>query len=245
LKRRYILLGLILILAATLLIEYYTNWRFPKQDLILVGVPTLEIGKSQTFSYDYQLERVGTYSYTITGKEGELYTMVCNTDVNSSGQIIHLESNFIFNDQYKPNSYLLTVLQGDEVNMIDVSFENGNVISKVSFNNDTVTTSNEFPEGTFLVENNMPGLWEILLISSNMEQGQRYNAMVFIPQGGSLFNLEFYVNNDLQTLNLNGEQYSCTVIQESRLELRFYIYEGTLLQMRNENQDVIFTRLLA
>jgi len=118
-------------------------------------------------------------------------------------------------------------------------------ISKISFNNDTVTTSNEFPEGTFLVENNMPGLWEILLISSNMEQGQRYNAMVFIPQGGSLFNLEFYVNNDLQTLNLNGEQYSCTVIQESRLELRFYIYEGTLLQMRNENQDVIFTRFLS
>ena len=242
-KRRNIVLGVILILSAALLIEYYTNRRFPVEELDLTGVPSLEIGKSHTFTYDYEFEPVGTYAYTITEKKGDLYTMLSNTEVSFEGTQISLESNFVFNEQYVPQSYLLTIDQGGETNTIGITFMDGNVTSKISINNDTTTISQDFPDGSFLTENNMPGLWEILLISSRLERGSRYSAKIYIPQGGDLFDLEFFVSNDLQNLNINGKSLNCIVVNESKLSLRFYLFENELVQMRNDDQDVIFTRI--
>jgi hypothetical protein len=88
----------------------------------------------------------------------------------------------------------------------------------------------------------MPGLWEIFLLSAELEIGTRYNAHAYIPQGGTLFSLEFYVQNSPQTITYNGQQLSCTVIQENTLDLRFYFYEGEMIQMRNDDQDITFTK---
>ena len=236
------MLGIIIILSATLLIEYYTNWRFPARELDLTGVPSLEVGKTHSFSYEYEFERVGTYTYTITAKEGNLYTMLSNTEVSFEGERILLESSFVFNEQYTPESYLLTINQGGEISTINVTFMDGKVISMVSINNDTVTLSGDFPEGSFLSEYNMPGLWEILFISSRLERGSRYTAQVYIPQGGDLFDLEFFVSNDLQNINVNRESLECLVVNESKLDLRFYLFENELVQMRNNDQNVIFTK---
>jgi hypothetical protein len=243
LKRSYVIAGVFIILASTFLIEYYTNTRFPTQEIIISNVPELEIGRVHTFSYEHELELVGTYSYTITSKQGDLYTLVSSTDVTVEAGSIQLESSFVFDEQYKPEEYILTVDQDGDINEFEVSFTGGNVVSNVTFANETVTLSEEFPEGAYLVENNMPGFWEILLLSSDLDIGARYTAQVYIPQGGTLFELEFYVQNDPQTITVEGKQLSCTIIQESKLDLKFYLYNGEMVQMRNNDQDIIFTRL--
>jgi hypothetical protein len=89
----------------------------------------------------------------------------------------------------------------------------------------------------------MPGIWEMFLIAAELEIGERYTADVYIPQGGTVFDLELYVNNNPQTITVDDERLSCTVIQETTLDLRFYMYEGKLVQMRNDDQDLIFTRI--
>lgn len=240
-KRSYAIAGIIIILASTLLIEHYTNRRFPTQDYPLVGVPELEIGETRTFSYSRAFDPVGNYSYTITGKEDGLYTMSSLTVVSFEGESILLESSFVFDETYRPQEYTLVVAQGGATNEIQVTFSEGNVVSTVTLENDTVTKSDEFPSTAFMTENNMPGLWELLLISADLEIGARYSAEVYIPQGGAMFDLEFYVQNDLQSITVDGEQLSCTVVQETTLDLRFYLYEGELVQMRNDDQDIIFT----
>jgi len=241
LKRSHAIAGILIILASTLLIEHYTNRRFPTQDYPLAGVPELEISETRTFSYTKAMDQVGTYSYTITDKEDGLYTMSSLTDVSFEGESILLESSFVFDETYRPQEYTLVVAQGGATNEIQVTFTEGNVVSTVTLENDTVTLSDEFPSTAFMTENNMPGLWELLLISADLDMGARYSAEVYIPQGGAMFDLEFYVQNDLQSITLGEEQHSCTVIQETTLDLRFYLCEGELVQMRNDDQDIIFT----
>jgi len=243
LKRSYAVAGIIVILASTFLIEYYTNSRFPTLDYPLAGVPELELGETRTYSYTRALDQVGTYSYTILGKENGFYTMISSTDVSYEGERILLESSFVFDEDYKPHEYTLIVDQGGASNEIHVTFSDGNVVSSITLENDTVTLSDEFPSTAFMTENNMPGLWEVLLISAELEIGARYAVEVYIPQGGTMFDLEFYVQNDPQSITIGGEQLSCTVVQETTLDLRFYLCEGELVQMRNDDQDLIFTRI--
>ena len=207
----------------------------------MVEVPELEIGETHTYSYSRAYDQVGTYSYTITGKEDGLYTMVSNTDVSFEGQRILLDSLFVFDEDYKPHMYGLVVDQSGSTNEINVTFSDGTIVSTVTLENETITLSNEFPSTAYMTENNMPSIWEILLISADLEPGARYAVEVYIPQGGAMFDLELYVQNDLQTITLDGEEYSCTVIQENTLDRRFYLYEDQLIQMRNDDQDLIFT----
>mgnify|MGYP006279961255 CR=1 FL=1 len=242
-KRSHVIIGVLIILASAGLIEYYTESRFPTREIPLVIVPELEIGKTHTFSYSREMQRVGTYSYTLSSKENGIYTMISNTDVSFEGNSIQLESSFMFDEKYSPQGYVLNVNQDGKENEIIITFQGGEAVSTVNFDNETITTSSDFPEGGLLAENNMPGPWEVLLLSAQMESGERYRAKVYIPQGGKTFNLEFYVNENPKTVRINGEDISCDLIQESKLDLRFYFYEGELMQMRNDDQDIIFTRL--
>ncbi|MBE0634330.1 hypothetical protein IH574_07130, partial [Candidatus Bathyarchaeota archaeon] len=99
-------------------------------------------------------------------------------------------------------------------------------------------------DDAFLVENNMPGFWDILLRSTELKEGQRYKAQAYIPQGGRMFDLEFYVNEGTKPLTIDGDEYACTLIQESKLSLSFYMYEGELVQMRDTGQDIIFQKII-
>jgi hypothetical protein len=206
-------------------------------------VPEQGIGTTHIFSYIKEMEMVGTYRYSVEEKSDELYTLVSITDVSYENEQILLECNFTFDDKFSPEEYYLIVEQNGEKNEINVTFTSGNVISTVFFGNESVTLSEEFPDGAFLTENNMPGIWEMFLIAAELEIGERYAADVYIPQGGTVFDLELYVNNNPQTITVDNERLSCTVIQETTLDLRFYMYEGKLVQMRNDDQDLIFTRI--
>lgn len=241
-KRLHVVAGIVLILASSLAIEWYTNSRFPTHELTITGVPELVIGETRTFSYQHEMENVGTYSYTITGKEDGLYTMLSVTNVRQDEGSIQLESHFMFDEQYNPEDYRLIVQQGNVINKINVTFSTGQVVSVVDLSEDVVTLTDEVDDDILVTENNMPGLWEILLLSSKLESGERYKADVYIPQGGTVFELEFYVNPEPTTITVKGEQLSCTVVQESTLDLRFFLYEGEMVEMRNDDTNLVFTR---
>jgi hypothetical protein len=225
-----------------LAIEYYTNTSFPTKDLEIAQVTELKIGEEHVFSYLHELELVGTYRYIVTQKQQDLYTLVSNTDISTNEGVIKLDSIFFFDDHYKPAEYILKVNQNSDSSIINVTFTGNNVISVVKFANETVTLSEEFPEKAYFSENNMPGFWEIFLLSAELEIGTRYTAQVYIPQGGGFFNLEFYVQTRPQTITYRGQQISCVVVQENTLDLRFYFYEGEMIQMINEDQDITFIK---
>jgi hypothetical protein len=244
LKRTHLAIAIILILSSSYVIEYYTNMRFPKKDLVFTGVPELEIGVTHEFTYLKQLEPVGTYSYTITGKSNGVYTMTSNTDASLNDNKIQIDSTYLFDEQYKPQHYSLTARHGDQNETFNITFTGGAIDSVIQLGNKTVTLTDELPEGGFLLESNMPGFWEILLLSTDLEAGQRYMAKAYIPQGGMVFDLEFYVSPSTKNINVNGEELACTLIQESTLSLNFYMYEGKLVEMEDTSQDLLFERVM-
>lgn len=242
-KRIYLVAGLILILGASLAIDWYTNTRFPAEEITVTSLPELEIGETRTYSYVREMDEVGTHSYTVTGKEGNYYTVVSSTDVTVEEKNLKLESVFIFDTSLTPSDYRLTVMQDDVINQINVSIIGNQIISKITYSNETATLEDDYIEGIVFTENNMPGLWELILRATEMKSGGRYKLDAYIPQGGTVFDLEFYVNPNTQNIYIGGEQLSCTVIQETTLDLRFFIYDGRLVQMRNDDQDLTFTLL--
>ena len=168
--------------------------------------------------------------------------MISITEVSNEDKILLLEGSFVFNTEFNPESYELHVDQDGEITLITVEFSDLNVTSRVMIGEETTVISDVFPKNAFLVENNMPGFWEILLLSAELERGSRYDANVYVPQGGAIFQLEFFVYNDLQTIWVGGQQLDCLVISESNLELSFYFYDSELVQMRNEEQDTLLEK---
>ena len=243
-KRIHVVLGIVLILASTFAIEYYTKSRYPTTDLVMIGVPELQVGETNEYVCLKELNPVGTYRYTITDKSDGIYSMESLTDVSIEGKRLLLSSSFTFDEDYNPINYQLMADQGGDTNEFEVTFTEGNVTSVVILGDQSITLSEEFPEGAIMVENNMPGFWEILLQSARFEQGKRYAAQAYIPQGGTMFDLEFYVSEGTRTITVDNVAMDCTLIQESTLSLSFYMYNGELVQMKDTNQDLIFQRVL-
>ena len=163
-KRIHVVAGILLILGATLAIEWYTNTRYPAQTLAITGVPELELGEKRTFSYMHELELVGSTSYTLVEREGNIHTMVCSTEVTNEGKLLELESSFIFDNQYNPIDYRLYVDQDGDINQINVTFSGSQIVSTVMVADQTVTLTDDYTDAVFLTENNMPGFWELAVL---------------------------------------------------------------------------------
>jgi hypothetical protein len=242
LKRTHLVAGIFIILAFSFLVEYYAENRFPTKELSITGLSLFPLGETQIFDYFWKMENVGTHSYVVTEVSEGLFSMISITEVSNEGKNLLMEGDFIFDTEFNPESYELNVDQDGETTLITVEFLDLNVTSSVTIGEETILMSDLFPKNAFLVENNMPGFWEILLLSADLERGSRYEANAYVPQGGAVFELEFFVYNDLQTNKVGSRQLDCLVIGESFLELTFYFFDNELVQMRNEEQDTLLEK---
>jgi len=243
LKPIYLVAGIILIFSATYAIEYYANSQFSTQELVVSEISGFEIGVPQTFNYFKDEEKVGTYTYTVD-EYGDNFIMTSLTDVTYGGRDLELESVYTFDDSYSPESYALTVISDGGVTEISTTLSNRNITTSVTSEGVTVDIPGEYVDGMFLIENGMPGFWEVLFNSVELERGVKYTAIVYIPQGANAFDVNLVVSKQDQLIWVGDERLACTVINEANLELSFYIYEGELVEMRSESQGTVLQKVL-
>jgi len=243
LKRIYLVAGIILIIGATYAIEYYANSQFSTQELVVSGISGNEMGVTQTFNYFKEEEKVGTYAYTVN-ESGNNFIMTSITDVTYGGRGLELESVYTFDEFYSPESYALTAISEGDVNEITTTISNGNITTSVTSEGVTVDLIDEYVDGMLLIENNMPGFWEVLFNSVELERGVKYTAIIYIPQGAMAFDMNLVVSKQDQLIWIGDERLACTVIKEADLELSFYLYEGELVEMRSESQGVVLQKVL-
>ncbi len=242
-KRIYLVAGIILIFGATYAIEYYVNSQFSTQELVVTGISGYEIGVAQTFDYFKDEEQVGTYAYTVE-ESGNNFIMTSITDVTYGGRDLELESVYTFDDFYSPESYALTVISEGDVTEIISTVSNGNIVTSVTSEGVTVDITDEHVDGMLLIENGMPGFWEVLFNSVELERGVKYIAIVYIPQAAMVFDVDLVVSKQDQLIWVGEERLECTVINEPNLELSFYMYEGELVEMRSESQGTVLQKVL-
>ncbi len=240
-KRTYLLAALVVILGATYAIEYYANSQFETEELVITGVPTFS-GQENEYRYLKSQELVGSYTYSVE-QTGSKYTLTSLTDVSLDGQGIELSVEFLFDEELNPEEYTLNVVGEDNQNEIRSEFQGDEVITFVSVEGEAINITETFTQGTLLVDLNMPGLWEVLFNSAPFEGGVKYTGSIYIPQVGVPIDINLVVSRNPQNIRIDGEQLSCKVIKEADLGLAFFIYEGELVQMRDDPQELLFQKV--
>jgi hypothetical protein len=230
-----------MIFAATYAIEYYANSQFRSEELVVTGVPEFT-GEEHSFNYLRFQEIVGSYTYTVE-QQGGNYLMTSETDVQNEDGRIQLTAEYTFNEDLEPMEYRLMVLNNDDTTEIATEVIGDEIITFVTYQGATLNITDDYLEGILVIENNMPGFWEILFNSVEIERGVKYSGNIYIPQGATVFPINLVVNRSPQTIRVRGEQLSCTVVNEADLDLAFYLYEGELVQVRNDSQDIWFEKV--
>jgi hypothetical protein len=245
LRRQWILAGVALILGASLLVELYLDRIYP-ETLIEVTLPDIQLGEEQVYSFYREGQRIGTHSYAVTGREGTgasaNYTMISTTDITYEGENILLRGEYIFNHLYGPLSYELNATGEDKHTRLQATFRQGEVELTVHSGSEVANVTEQVPDGVVLIENQMPGYWEILLQSTTLTPGKRYVVHAFIPQRGSAARLTLTVDRETSKVKQGDADIECNVIREADMGLVFYLYGGDLIQYRDEANGVTMTK---
>ncbi len=242
-KRIYLVAGIILIFGATYAIEYYANSQFETRELVVTGVSGFEHGVVQAFDYLKDDELVGSYSYAME-ESGDKYILTSETFVTSGERDLELETVYTFDNLYSPEYYSLTATSNGEVSEITTEIANGNITTTVTSADVTVNFTHVYVDGMLLIENSMPGFWEVLFNSFEVERGVKYTASIFIPQAAMSFDVNLVVSKEDKLIWVGEERLECIAISETNLDLDFYMYKGELVEMRSEGQGVVLRKVL-
>ncbi len=240
-RRQWIVAGIVLILGASLLVELYLNRLYPETG-IEITIPDLQFGEEHVYSFYREDQLVGTYSYVISGREGggasAEFTMISTTDIVYEGKNLLLRGEYVFDHLYRPLGYALNVTEEDKNTRFRAVFGQDDVDVTISSDGDFVEFTEQIAEGTLLVENQMPGYWEILLQSSTLMPGKRYVVDTFIPQMGTVVRLTLTADRGTSKVRQDGVELDCKVVREANLGLMFYLYDGELIQYRDDENGV-------
>jgi len=245
LKNRWVLVGLALILGGVLFIDYIAQLLYPSMELGTVSVPDTLSG-THTYNFYKDTVLVGTHTYSVTkvtGAQGTVFAMSSGTNITFEGKSLTLEGLYRFNSGFRPVSYGLNVTEGEEVTYFVCDFKPGSITTTVMFQGETADVETEVKEGTMLIENSMPGYWEVLLQSTSLERGRRYTFDIFIPQAARVFHMTLVVEKDLQQVWVEDGTLECVVVKATELGLAFNVHQGELVQYRDDEQGVVINKV--
>ena len=242
-NRTHLIAVIGIIFVASFVIEYYTDQLIPEVEVNIQTLPDYTTGVTSAFSFMRQGSNVGTYSYNVE-KTGVGYVVMSETRVEFEEKSTTLQSNYTFGATLNPLDYSLHIDSSGESTEIICSFTENQVITTVNFENKTVDIEAELPENVVLVENNMPGHWELLLQTVDLEPGNRYIIHVFVPQVANVVSVTLTVDKNPVKLNIDSVEYECQRIREIDLQYAFFLYEEQLLEFRDEGQDILFQKMI-
>lgn len=231
------------ILGGAALFELWSSVQYPTIDLVPGALPPLTVGVKREYDYIKDYERVGSYSFSVesrgTYKGTEAYFVRSRTSLTYGEKSAELESVYIFSEELAPLEYRVNASIGGENQSITCFFEGRSARGTFMLGNNVVEESVELPRGTILIDYQMLGHWDLLLKSSHLEPGNRYEVNAYIPQGLSHTSLELYAENKAKTIEIGGVEYACSVVRATTLNLVFYIYEGDIVQLEDTEQSII------
>ena len=242
-NRTHLIAAIVIIFAASFVIEYYTDQLIPEVEVKVNSLPDYTTGETSTFSFVRQGSEVGTYRYNLE-KTDVGYLVKSEIQVEFEEKMTFLQSNYTFGATLNPIDYSLHIDSEGEPTEIVCTFTDNQVITTVNFENKTVDIDAELPENTVLVENNMPGHWELLLQAVDFEPGKRYIIQVFVPQVANTVSVTFTVDKNPVNLSIDGVDYECQRIREGDIQYDFFLFEGQLLEFRDEGQDIRFQKII-
>jgi len=247
LDKKWVYIAFFVIIGGLLTTEFLSTVLWPIIDYKPIGLPRLEVGVTYTYRYMKDDQQVGSYEYTVEKMEivsGMVtYNVRSRTNISYQDKSFYLESLFMVSEAPSPLSYSLNgTIAGDET-QITCAFQGLKVKESARLKGETSYIEVDIQPNTLLADNNMPGHWELFFRSFSYEQGKRYKANVFSPQGGSVSLMEFNFDSNLKTVTIDGKSHGCIQVMETNNDLYFYLYQGSLIKYVNNPQGVVLIRI--
>lgn len=231
------------ILGGAALFELWSSIQYPTIALVPGTLPPLTVGVEREYDYIKDYEKVGSYSFSVESREmykgTEAYFVRSRTSITYGEKSAELESVYVFSEELAPLEYWVNASIGGEIQSIVCLFEGQSAKGTFALGDNVVEESVELPGGTVLIDYQMLGHWDLLLKSSPLEPGKKYEVNVYIPQGLSHTSLELYAEKKAKTIEIKGVEYVCSVVRATALNLVFYVHEGDIVQLEDTEQSII------
>lgn len=222
-------------------VDIWANISYPTEDF-QIRTPIQSDGFSGTWEYFKDNIEVGTYSSRVSKNEESSYQITSTTEVTYQGNSLQLESDFMFDDFLRPINYNLVATQKNEKTLIKTSFEGDRAITVVDSQGERTSIEETITEDTFLVDKTMLGHWEILLSSSNIERGKKYDVSIFVPQINSNVLTRILVEKRTKQIKIEENILECIVVQIDSFELTLFFYEGHLVRYQNDSENLVLNK---
>jgi hypothetical protein len=248
----WIVVLLVAIFGGVALFEYWTALQYPLVDYESGDIPILQVGAAREYSYFIEGELAGNYSFWVEsigpyveagspfmGKTA--YFTGSLTSVEHDGVAVEIETDYVFGTDLTPFEYRLNASLGGDIELITCLFDGWNVEGKIESGGSVVEQDLELPEDTVLIDTFMTGHWDLFFKQFTMEPGKRVRIDAYVPQTLSHFTLEFVSDKKHKTINIEGAEYECKVINVVELNLVLYQHEGNLIQLEKPDQEIVIT----
>jgi hypothetical protein len=240
-RRIILILGFFILGVIVFGVDFWANISYPTGDF-QVKKPIQTEKFTGTWEYFKDNIGVGTYSSSISKNEDSSYQISSTTEVTYQGISLQLESHFKFDDFIRPINYTLVAIQENEETLIKTTFEGNRAITVVDSQGERTIIEEAITEETFLIDKTMPGQWELLLSSSNIERGKKYDISIFMPQINSNILARILVEKSTKQIKIEDNTLDCTIVQIDLFELTLFFFEGHLVRYQNDKENLVLNK---
>jgi hypothetical protein len=217
--------------------ELWINVVHPLYKIDSINLPNEKPVSSGIYNYVKDGVVIGTYrqkteSGTATDLASFLITSV--VDVQTDGKSFEVETRLTVNSFNTPITYFVNATLDDSISSIRVKpFDKTYKIENI-VNGELFSTQVEPTNPVFIVDNNVPAHWELIINGAKMVPGERYGLSALVPQLNGVKEYELSIDQNLSSITVAGIEYKCKVVRENSSDLIFYFSDGKLILFRNQ-----------
>jgi transglutaminase-like putative cysteine protease len=204
---------------------------------------SLEIGESHSYRFIIGGEDVGRAGYTVRGGDPTGFlvdlTLEQNLTTISVPVIVDLEGTFSITEEGAPLLYRVDAVVSGEEQRIECTFSDGTAHVAVTAGEKTYEEEITLEADTYIMGNNIIGLWALVYRSIELEEGEVYTIPVFFPSNFMAVMVEIEVTST-DSIEVAGESYDCFVCKVPLFkEIDYVTEDGLLVRIEIPSQDAV------
>lgn len=196
----------------------------------------LEIGEYRRYRFTIDEVEFGHADYRIKskesyeGQEAFYVELSLDQDLNKLGTPVEveLEAGLYITEDVMPLFYRVDALVNSEKQTIECRVSEGKAYDVVTVGEKKYEDEINLEEGTYLMGNNMIGLWALMYKSLQLEVGETYKIPVFFPANFQKFVVDIEVMR-VDTVVVAGKSYEVFVCNVPLFKEIDYVTEDGLL----------------
>ncbi|MEA1993210.1 MAG: transglutaminase domain-containing protein [Euryarchaeota archaeon] len=186
---------------------------------------------------DYRAKRKENYE----GQEAFFVKLSLDQDLTKLGisKKLELNADLYMTEDVVPLFYSVNALVNEEEQTVECEFSEGKAYDTVTVGEEIDEREIALEEDTYIMGNNMIGLWALMYRSLELKEGESYKISVFFPSRFMKMMVEIEVTGT-DIIEVAGESYDCFVCNVPLFkEIDYVTEDGVLVKIDIPSQDAV------